>query len=55
MGEFLLLSFHRDTARNYKYIYKQNNYKQQFFIKCVAPIIVFPFIKAQRVKYPLIV
>lgn len=31
VGEFLILSFHKDTARNYEYIYKQNKVKQQFF------------------------
>ena len=49
VGEFFLLSFHKDTARNYKYIYKQNKIKQHFFIMCVALLIVFPFIKAEIV------
>lgn len=49
VGEFFLLSFHKDTARNYKYIYQQNKIKQHFFIVCVALIKVFPFINAKMV------
>lgn len=49
VGEFLLLTFHKDKVRNHKYKYKQNKIKQQLFIMCVALTIVFPFIKAEIV------
>lgn len=48
VGEYPLLSFHKDTARNYKYICKYNKINQQFFIMCVA-LIMFSFIKAEIV------